>query len=537
LNKKQQSPELLKKTLLTNKYIVMLRNYFKIAYRNLLKYKFISFINLFGLTIGLTCCLLILSYIFNELSYDRYNKNADNIYRITRSFNNQDGVVSLTLSTISPPFGHYMPTDFPEIQKMTRLLDNGITPLRYKEKLFNEKGVFFADENLFDVFTVKVLKGNPKTALRDPFSIMLTEETAKKYFGDEDPMDKTIRYNNQLELKVTGIYREFPSNAHLHPGMLVSFNTLKDSTIYGEKPLRTNWGNNSFFTYIMLPPNYNTKNMVARFPEFLDKRMAGQEYVGKQASKFTKLDVQKLTDIHLYSHTDFEAEPNGDMSRVYIFSAIALFILLIASINYMNLSTARSVLRAREIGIRKVIGADKKGLILQFISESVLITWVSIILAAVLLYFAMGWLNKVSGLSLTLSILMKWQIIVPLLLSPFIIGIISGIYPAVFMSSFQPVKTLKGLYKTGSSSMSFRQALVVTQFAISIILIITTAIVFQQLNYLQRKSLGFNRDHIVVIPYNSALNERYESFRDDLLSSPDMKNLSRTSRIPTWSTS
>jgi putative ABC transport system permease protein len=511
----------------------MLRNYFKIAYRNLVKYKFISFINLFGLTIGLTCCLLILSYILNELSYDRYNKNADNIYRITRSFNNQDGVVSLTLSTVSPPFGHYLPTDFPEIQKMTRLLDNGITPLRYKEKLFNEKDVFFADENLFDVFTVKVLKGNPQTALRDPFSIMLTEETARKYFGDEDPMDKTIRYNNQLEIKVTGIYKAFPHNAHLHPGMLVSFNTLRDSTIYGEKRLRTNWGNNSFFTYIMLPPNYNPKNMVARFPAFLDKRMAGQEYVGKQASKFTKLDLQKLTDIHLYSHTDYEAEPNGDMSRVYIFSAIALFILLIASINYMNLSTARSVLRAREIGIRKVIGADKKGLIIQFISESVLITWVSILLAAGLLYFAMGWLNKAAGLHLTIGILMKWQILLPLLAAPFLIGIISGIYPAVFISSFQPVKTLKGLYKTGSGSMSFRKALVVTQFAISIILIITTAIVFQQLNYLQRKSLGFNRAHIVVIPYNTALNERYASFRDELLRSPEMKNLTRTSRIPT----
>jgi putative ABC transport system permease protein len=511
----------------------MFRNYLKIAYRNLVKYKFISFINLFGLTIGLTCCLLILAYILNELSFDRYNKNADNIYRVTRSFNNQEGVVSLNLSTISPPFGYYLPTDFPEIQKMTRLLDNGITPLRYKEKLFNEKGVFFADENLFDVFSIKVLKGNPTTALRDPFSIMLSQESAKKYFGDEDPMDKTIRYNNQLELKVTGIFQALPPNAHIHPGMLVSFNTLKDSTIYGEKNLRTNWGNNSFFTYLLMPPHYNANSMVARFPEFVDKRMTGEEYIGKQPSKFTKLNLQKLTDIHLYSHTDYEAEPNSDMSRVYIFSAIALFILLIASINYMNLSTARSVLRAREIGIRKVIGADKKGLILQFISESILITWASIIIAAGLLYFAMAWLNNVSGLQLSLSILMKWQILIPLFLSPFVIGIISGMYPALFMSSFQPVKTLKGLYKTGSGSISFRKVLVVTQFAISIILIITTAIVFQQLNYLQRKSLGFNRNHIVIIPYNTALNEKFDAFRDELLSSPNMKDITRTSRIPT----
>ena len=511
----------------------MIKNYLKIAWRNLVKYKFISFINLFGLTVGLTCCLLILTYILHELSYDRYNKNAENIYRVTRSFNNQDGVVSLTLSTISPPFGYYFPTDFPEIQKMTRLLDNGITPLRYKEKLFNEKNVFFGDENLFDVFTVKVLQGNPRTALADPFSVMLTEETARKYFGNEDPMDKSIRYNNQFELKVTGIYKAFPSNAHLHPGMLISFNTLKDSAVYGEKNLRTNWGNNSFFTYLLMPPHYNINNMLSRFPDFLDKRMAGQEYIGKQASKFTKLELQKLTDIHMYSHTDYEAEPNSDISRVYIFAAIALFILLIACINYMNLSTARSVLRAREIGIRKVIGARKKELILQFISESVLITWTAILLAAGLLYFSMQWLNKVSGLDLSINILMKWQVLIPLFLSPFIIGGIAGIYPAIFMSSFQPVKTLKGLFKTGGAGLSFRKVLVVSQFAISIILIITTAIVFQQLHYMQTKSLGFNREHIVVIPYNYALNDKFETFRTELLSDANFKNASRTSRIPT----
>lgn len=511
----------------------MIKNYFKIAWRNIIKYKGISAINLFGLTVGLTSCLLITIFILNELSYDRYNKNAGDIYRVTRSFNNQDGVVSLTLSTISPPFGYYLPVDFPEIKKMTRLLDNGITGLRYKEKLFNEKSVFFADENLFDVFTVNVLKGNPHTALSEPFSVMLTEETAKRYFGNEDPMDKSIRYNNQFEMKVTGVYKSFPSNAHIHPGMLISFNTLKDTAVYGEENLRTNWGNNSFFTYLLLPPHYSTDNMIARFPAFVDKIMAGQEYVGKQASKYTKLGLQKLTDIHLYSHTDYEAEPNSDMNRVYIFAAIALFILLIACINYMNLSTARSVLRAKEIGIRKVIGARKKELISQFISESVLITWAAIILAAGLLYISIGWLNHVSGQHLSINILMRWQILVPLFLSPFIIGTIAGIYPALFMSSFQPIKTLKGLFKTGGGNISFRKILVVTQFSISIILIITTAIVFQQLKYIQQKSLGFDREHIVVTPYNNALGKNFESFRTELLSNSNFKNASRTSRIPT----
>ncbi|MGN6355233.1 MAG: ABC transporter permease, partial [Parafilimonas sp.] len=510
----------------------MFRNHFKTAWRNLMKYKFISFINLFGLTIGLTCCLLILTYILNELSYDKYNKNADRIYRVTRTFYDGNHKEMLNLSTVAPPFGYYLPTDFAEIEKMTRLLNNGTTPLRYKDKLLNEPNVYFADENLFDVFTVDVLKGNPKTALNDPFSVMLTEETAKKYFGNEDPVNKVIRANDQFDVKVTGVYKDFPSNAHIHPNILVSFNTLKDSAVIGEENLRTNWGNNSFFTYILLPKNYNIEGMKKRFPAFLDKHMAGQ-YGPNQPSKFTKLDLQKLTDIHLYSHTDFEAEPNGDINRVYIFSAIALFILLIACINYMNLSTARSALRAKEIGIRKVVGARKKELIIQFLGESVLLTWSAIIIAFVLLYLLLPWLNKISSQNLSVSILFKWQILVPLFLAPFVVGIISGIYPALFMSSFQPVKTLKGLFKVSGTSISFRKVLVVTQFAISIILIITTVIVFQQLRYMQNASLGYDKDHLITMAYNNQLNDQYEAFRNTLLQNSNIKAVGRSSRIPT----
>jgi putative ABC transport system permease protein len=511
----------------------MIRNYLKIAIRNLLRYRFISFINLFGLTVGLTCCLLITTYILNELSYDKYNKNADKIYRVTRSFNNSEGVVSLNLSTVAPPFGYYLPTDFPEIKKMTRLMDIGTTPMKYKEKIINEKNVFFADENLFDVFTVKVLKGSPKTALYDPFSVMLSEETAKKYFGDEDPMNKTIRSNSQFDVKVTGIYKAFPANAHLHPAMLLSFNTLKDSAVYGEENLRTNWGNNSFFTYLLMPDNFSPQKMISQFPAFVDRRMSGQEYVGQQASKFTKLGLQKLTDIHLYSHTDYEAEPNGDISRVYIFSAIALFILLIACINYMNLSTARSALRAKEIGIRKVVGARKKELIGQFLGESILICWAAILIAGVFTFLALPWLNKLSGQDLSFSMLLQTKIIIPLLITPFVVGIISGIYPALFMSSFQPVKTLKGLFKVGGSSISFRKVLVVAQFSISIILIITTVIVFQQLHYIQKKSLGFDKERVITMAYTNEVGRQYESFRNELLQNSAFKNITRTSRIPT----
>jgi putative ABC transport system permease protein len=426
-----------------------------------------------------------------------------------------------------------MPTDFPEIEKMTRLLDDGISPLKYKEKLFNETHGYWADENLFDVFTIGLVQGNPKTALADPFFYMLTEEMAKKYFGDEDPMNKTIRYNNKYDFKVSGIFKAFPNNAHIHPSLLLSFNTLRDPGIYGEENLRRNWSNNSFLTYLLLPPNYDPQRMLTQFPAFIDRRMAGEEYIGAQASRFTTLGLQKLTDIHLYSHTDAEAEPNGDITRVYIFAAIAFFILLIACINYMNLSTARSALRAKEIGIRKVAGASKKELIAQFLSESVLITFVASILAIGLSWLSLPWLNNLSGLQLTSHTLFHWKILLPILCTPFVVGTVSGLYPALFMSSFQPVKTIKGLFQAEGNSISFRQVLVVAQFSISIILIIATMIVFQQLKFVQHKTLGYDKDHIAVIPYNRALNPAYESFRNELLSNSNFKDAGRSSRIPT----
>ncbi len=510
----------------------MILNYFKIAWRNLVKYKFISAINLFGLTIGLTCCFLILTYILHELSYDKYNPNANRIYRVTRSFNNPEtGAVSLNLSTIAPPFGPLLVNDFKEIKNITRLIDYSPIPLRYEDKMFNEQNVYFADDHLFDFFKVDVVKGNPKTALTDPFSIMMTEELARKYFGNEDPMNKLIKANNQFNLKVTGIFKPYPSNAHMHPSALVSFVTLNDTAVYGAEGLATNWGNNSFFTYIMLPDNYETKKLEAQFPSFLDRHIKEDDKY--KTSQWTALGLQKLTDIHLRSHTDYEAEQNGDIKRVYVFSAIALFILLIACINYMNLSTARSTLRAREIGIRKAVGARRKEIIVQFLAESVLVSWVAMLLAFGLTSLLLPWLNQITGQNLTVNILLGWQILVPIILVPFIVGIISGIYPALFMSSFQPVQVLKGLFKAGGINISFRQVLVTLQFAISIILIISTAVVFKQMRYMQNKSLGFDREHIVTLPYSGELNSNFDAFRTELLANAGIKNAARSSRIPT----
>lgn len=255
----------------------MIRNYLKTAIRNLLRYKFISSINLFGLSVGLTCCLLILTYILNELSYDRYNKNANNIYRVERTFlNAETGMLSLELGAVAPPFAPLLQNDFKEIKKITRFFSVGTAALRYNDKRFNEENVYFADENLFDVFDVNVTRGNPSKALNDPYSVMLTEDVAKKYFGKEDPVNKIIRLDNQFSFKVTGIYKPFPANAHIHPAIMVSFNTLKDTAIYGEENLRTNWGNNSFYTYLLLPPGYNPKKLEAQFPAFLNRHMTDE---------------------------------------------------------------------------------------------------------------------------------------------------------------------------------------------------------------------------------------------------------------------
>jgi len=512
----------------------MIKNYLRSAWRNIARHKFISFINISGLTIGITCCLLILVYILNELSYDRYNENADRTYRVTRTFYSKDGSENLHLSSVAPPFGPLLKVAFPDIEKMTRVLPNNTTVFRYKDKLFNEKDGFFADENFFNVFSVNVTEGDKKTALNDPYNIMITPEIAKKYFGSEDPINKTVILDNtKHEFKVTGIFEPFPSNAHMHPNMLVSFNTLKDSVIYGEKQLETNFGNNSFYTYLLLPKNYNSETISRQLNSFLDKyvHLPGMP-PNIKTSQATKLTIQKLTDIHLQSHLDDEIEPEGSMTRVYVFAIIAIFILLIACINYMNLSTARSALRAKEIGVRKVIGAQRKEIIRQFLGESVLVTWVALILAAVFTWLLLPYINQLAHLNLAFSSLLRWNILTGILCLPFFIGLLSGLYPAIFMSSFKPVQVLKGVLKVGSGNISFRKVLVVVQFSVSIVLIVATTVVFQQLSYIENKSLGFNKDHILVTGFPGTLTKQFESFKQELLKNPSIKAVGRSSRIP-----
>lgn len=508
----------------------MLKNYIKIAWRNLLRYKFVSFINLFGLSIGITCCLLIALYVLDELSYDRYNSKADQIYRVERTFlNTESKSVSLELGAVAPPVGPLLQNDFKEIQALTSILPIGGMTFQYQDKVFNEDNVYCADEDLFKVFDFTVTKGDPKTALQEPYSIMLSEEMAKKYFGTENPLNKLLKVDQKLTGTVTGVYKSLPSNAHWHPNIMVSFSTLRDTAIYGEEQLRTNWGNNAFYTYVLLPKDYNAGKLETQFPSFLNRHIPGAD---NKAQEWTFLSLKKLTDIHLHSHKDSELEENGDIKRVYIFSIIGLFILLIACINYMNLSTARSALRAKEIGIRKVVGAEKTELIYQFLSESVLLCLLASLISVVLTGMALSGLNLLAGKTFTLNHLLQVPILIAITVLPFIIGVLSGIYPALFLSGFQPIKVLKGIFKTGENTFSLRKALVVFQFSISIILIVGTLIVFRQLQYIQNKSLGFNKEQIVVLNNNQGLDGAFQSFKTNLLANPNIKEVGRSSRIP-----
>jgi putative ABC transport system permease protein len=511
----------------------MLRNYLKIAWRNLLRQKLTSVINLAGLALGLSCCLLIGLYIVHETSFDRQHPEAENTWRLERTFlNPSDKAVSLQLSAVAPPFLDLLRNDFPEIRTATSLLSNGQTAFRFGEKQFNEPNVFFADEHISEVFKVQVLRGNVQKALQEPFSVMLSEPIAKKYFGDADPVDQLVQLDNNLPCRVTGVYKPFAPNTHLHPAALISFNTLRDSAIYGARNLQTNFGNNAFYTYIVLPHGYDPKSMERQFPAFQDRHIPPDGSAFKQSEQ-SILSLRPITEIHLKAHNDDEIEPNGDVQRVYIFSAIALFILLIACINYMNLSTARSLLRAREIGVRKVVGAQRKQLVFQFLTESVLLTLLALLIALLATTALLPWVNELAGLDLQLSTLVNTRNIILLALVPLVVGGLAGIYPALFLSSFRPIQVLKGLLNIGGYSISLRKGLVIVQFAISIILIIATAVVFRQLSYLQKKDLGYDRAQVVNLFFNSSLNPTYDAFRLELTADRRIASVCRSSRIPT----
>ena len=507
----------------------MLRNYLLIAFRNLLKHKAFSFINITGVAVGLGCFLLIALYVKDELSYDRYNTNADRIFRVTRTFLSSEGTPSLKLAQLAPPFGPLIKQDFAEAEQVVRTIGNdGL--IRYGEHSFNEEGILFAEANLFKVFDISLVSGNPGHALENPFSIVFSQPMAEKYFGKENPVGKTIRFDNQFDMAVTGVFEPLPAQSHFHPNFLASFSTFNDSRVYGAEQLRTNWSNNAFNTYLLLKAGANPQRIEAAFPTFQDNHLSAGG--GAKTSTWSVLHLQKLTDIHLRSHTDSEVEPTGDISYIYLFSAIGLFILLIACINYMNLATARSAGRAKEVGMRKVVGALRTQLIGQFLSESLLLVIFALGIALLLVVLCLPALNDFTQKHLSFQQLLDPTFLIILVGITLLTALVAGSYPAFFLTSFRPLGVLKGQIASAMRSGKLRQMLVITQFAIAIALIISTAVVYTQMKYIQDYRLGYAKDQVLLLKDAGDSTTNYETLKQQLIQTGAVRDVGRSSRIP-----
>jgi len=508
----------------------MFINYLKIALRNLLKHKGYSTINIFGLTLGMACCVLIMLYVQDELSYDRYHANAERIYRVSRQWTNQDGRISLHLGHIAPPFGPLLKSDFPaSVLEVTRFLRPGTPLVSYGDHHFQESRFFFADSTVFSIFSWELISGDPMTALAEPNSVIISESTSKKYFGGEDAVGKVLRYNQQEDLKVTGVMRDIPENSHFQADFLCSFISFENAV--GAQNLERNWGSNNFATYILTPETFDPAAFMAQLPAFIDKHM-GPAPNGNRPSTGTQLNLWPLSSIHLTSHLDSEVEPNSDVTYIYVYSAVALFVLLIACFNFMNLSTAHASRRAKEVGIRKVLGAYRLLLIRQFLGESILISFIALMVALGGVHLLLPWFNAFVAKSLALNYAGNWPGLLALASIAVIVGMAAGVYPAFFLSAFQPASVLKGETARGRAGLKFRSILVVTQFAISIALIVSMGIVYDQLEFMRKKNLGFDKEMIVYLPANSRIREQFAGLRDQLLSQPGITDVTISSRVP-----
>lgn len=516
----------------------MIKNYLKVAVRAILRNKLSSFINVFGLALAMCCSLLIFLFIKDELSYDKFHAKADRIYRVTRNFLSPDGSVNLHLGHVAPPFGPLLKNDFSDFEYVARTLQSRFT-VAYQEngqelKSSYEDNTFYAEPEILKIFTIPVVSGNSDKLLIDPFTAVLSETTAKKYFGADNPIGKTLRVGNRFDITINGVFKNLPAQSHWHPELLVSFSTLNDSTIYGQRGLETNFGNNSFGTYILMKETADVAKIESQFPDFLNKhfpRDNGPNAV--EPSSFTTLFLQKVTDIHLHSQLDSEVETNGSMRNVYMMGVIGIFIVLIACFNFVNLATARATKRAKEVGLRKVVGAFKNQLITQYLSESVLIAFCSLIISICFASLAIEWLNSFTSKTLDLNFIQQWPLLTGMIIFAIFIGVIAGIYPAFVISGFKPALILKGQQGSVKGKSGLRKFLVVAQFSISIVLIIATMITYQQLQYLNNRDLGYNKDQVVTLRYFSELIPSYDAFQSELLKQSSIKSVSRTSRTPT----
>jgi len=502
----------------------MLINFLKVIIRNMLRNKIFSLINIIGLSVGITCFLILVVFALNEMGYDTFNDKADRIYRVYIS-SDINGNASNTSKTPSP-LGETLKKEYPEVENFTRLGYFGMHDLRYKDKLFREGDIYTADSTYFEIFTLPFIYGNPKTALVKPNSVVITERIAKKYFGDENPLGKYFISNDTSVFHITGVMKDFPKKSHFSCGILLSSSTYKDTE-------SQNWLDSEYTTYILFKHKIDEREFEKKMERLVYDKVGPQAAAifGVNLKEFFEQGnrygffIQPLTSIYLYSQTHYGLELNTEWGNVrqsniyyvYIFIAIGSFILLIAVFNFMNLTTAKSDGRAKEVGIRKTLGSDRTKLIWQFITESTIMCFFAVTIAYGLTKFAMPIFNDFfeNQKELTLNLFDNYYTIPILLIFTLLVGILSGSYPAFYLSSFQPTHILKPT--NNKRKLNFRSVLVIVQFTISISLIIGTIIIKNQLDYILNKDLGFNKDKIVVINNASALGERVETFKQELL--------------------
>ncbi|MGK7391286.1 MAG: ABC transporter permease [Candidatus Cyclobacteriaceae bacterium M2_1C_046] len=501
----------------------MLKNLLKVAFRNIRKEKGYSAINILGLTIGITCSILLLLYILDELSYDRYHEKADNIYRIVSHIKEPDN--EFTWAVAQYVLADELLEKYPEVQNAVRLNNLGRRLFQKDEKSFYEEDFYIADSTLFDIFTYEFINGDPATALDEPNNTVLTKSMAIKYFDKTDIIGETLTdLNTNQTYKVTGVIEEVPYNSHLRFDGLVSASTF---TQYQQQ---SSWGGFGVFTYIEFQDNYNPAEFQSNLENIVTERV---NPIFESMGISVKYELQRITDIHLHSKIQDEAEAGGDISYVYIFSAIAAFMLIIACINYMNLATARSAKRAKEVGIRKVMGSMRGQLIRQFISESVVLAVIALIISLGLIYILIPSFNDLANKHIVFSDLFDIRVILALIGTVVFVGIIGGSYPAFYLSKFNPATVLKGKVTNKGGNAFIRKTLVVLQFSISIFMLISTLVVFNQLDFLMNKDLGFNKDQVLRIQVpDQQMRSSLNVFKNKLVSEPDIKVMATSSTTP-----
>ena len=492
----------------------MIKNLIKTALRHIGKHPGYSLLNVLGLTLGISSALFLIIYVADELSYDRYHENADRIYRVSSKITETDDQFTWNVAQI--PMGPQVVQDYPEVESFVRFINMPRALYKFEDKEYIEEDFYYADSTLFDMFTYKVIRGEVKSATKDPKKIVLTETVAGRYFGSSDPIGKTLTAGENT-FEVTGVIEDVPTNSHFRFDAIAARNNLP-------KQLGT-WGNFGVFTYLLLPAELDIKAFEAKIQGMYDAHM---KTIFEPLKIKIEYILEPITKIHLYSTNPGEPEPTGSITYVIIFGIVALFLVLIAAMNYMNLATARSTSRAREVGLRKVVGSRRGPLVAQFLSESVILTIFSLIISIVLLIVLLPKFNLLAGKSFNLSILHSPVVIISVIGVILVAGILGGSYPAFFLSRFSPVTVLKGEITHGSAGRLFRKILVVIQFTISVIMIVCTLVVFRQLKYLKNMDQGFNQKNVLTLELNQGMGRKYPVLKRTLLENNDIKYVTST---------